>query len=592
MVSSTLPSWDLSDFYQSPQDSAIEQDLALAKQYASEFASTYQTSANEPSPLTKPSPLLQSIKDYERLEELLGKLMSYAFLNSATQLNDTGAQQFLQYIQEQITALFSNLVFYNLALCQLEDANLEQSFAELPALNRYRPWINNARLYKPHQLPEEQEKLLIEKSLTGRSAWNRLYDETLAAIRFEWEGEKIGISEVVDKLSDKDEAVRAEAAQSMHDGLQSHISIFTTVTNVLAKDKEIDDRWRRYPHPVASRNLANQVEDDVVEALAAAVTAAYPNLSHRYYALKAKWLGKNKIEYWDRNAPLPAAEDRTIDWEEAKDIVHKAYQNFSPELAEIGKRFFDNAWIDVPAKPGKRSGAFAHPTVPSVHPYLMLNYQGKLRDVMTLAHELGHGVHQVLAASQGPLLADTPLTIAETASVFGEMLTFQSLLQQCSTNDQKRSMIAAKVEDMLNTVVRQIAFFEFEKQVHQRRRSGELSATDLGEIWIQTQRDALGDAVNLDERITPYWAYISHFIHAPFYVYAYAFGDCLVNSLYAVYQQGHPGFAEKYLDLLRAGGSKRYPELLVPFGLDAKDPAFWNRGLTMISGLIDQLENL
>ncbi|MBW8309422.1 MAG: M3 family oligoendopeptidase [Candidatus Paracaedibacteraceae bacterium] len=591
MTNAALPSWDLTDFYEGSEDPKIEQDLTTARQLVETFVQSYQFQSTG-SPLKNPATLLQSIKDYEVLEDLMGKLMSFAFLNSATQLHNTNAQQFLQHIQEQVTALAAKLVFYNLDIAKLDESILVQGFTDLPDLNRYQSWLNNIRLYKDHQLSEDQEKLVIEKSITGRAAWNRLYDETLAGIKFTWKGEKIGISEIVDKLSDKDESIRAEAAHSMAEGLQSHLSIFTMVTNILAKDKEIDDRWRRYSHPVAARNLANQVEDEVVEALTTAVKGSYANLSHRYYALKAKWLGKDKLEYWDRNAPLPTADDRLIAWGEAKDIVHKAYHHFNPEMAEIGQRFFDNAWIDVPAKPGKRSGAFAHPTVPSVHPYLMLNYQGRLRDVMTLAHELGHGVHQVLASSQGPLLADTPLTIAETASVFGEMLTFQSLLQQCTTNDQKRSMIAAKVEDMLNTVVRQIAFFEFEKQVHIRRRDGELSADELGQIWMQTQREALGDAVKLDECITPYWAYISHFIHAPFYVYAYAFGDCLVNSLYAVYQQGHPGFAEKYLTLLRAGGSKRYPELLAPFGLDAKDPAFWDRGLQMISGMIDQLEEL
>ncbi len=365
--------------------------------------------------------------------------------------------------------------------------------------------------------------------------------------------------------------------------------VFTLVTNTLAKDKETDDAWRKFATPVSARNLSNQIEDDVVEALRIAVKAAYPSLSHRYYALKAKWLGMEKLEYWDRNSPLPEAPDQNISWSDAKDIVFNAYNNFSPELAQVGQQFFDNAWIDVPPKAGKRSGAFAHPTVPNVHPYLMLNYQGKLRDVMTLAHELGHGIHQVLASDKGYLLSQTPLTIAETASVFGEMLTFRALLKQ-STPEQKRGLIAAKVEDMLNTVVRQIAFFDFEKQVHDQRRQGELSAEQLGEIWMTTQREALGDAVNLDPAITPYWSYISHFIHAPFYVYSYAFGDCLVNSLYSVYQQGHPNFTEKYLDLLKAGGSKRYPELLAPFGLDAKDPQFWAGGLKVISDLIDELD--
>ncbi len=586
MTLSNLPNWDLTDFYQNTQDPKIQQDLDELKEMTSKFVETYAGK------LTSGQVILSAIKAYEAIEDLMAKLMSYAFLNSTTQLKETEPQQFLQHIQEQVTNLATPLVFFNLELSKLDETVLTQGYTDAPDLKRYQSWLDNVRLYKDHQLSEDQERLLMEKALTGRSAWNRLYDETLAGIQFDWRGDKIGISEIVDKLSDKDANVRAEAAKSMSAGLKAHLTIFTMVTNVLAKDKEIDDRWRKYSHAVASRNLANQVEDDVVEALAVAVKGSYKDLTHRYYALKAKWLGLEKIEYWDRNAPLPSADDRAIAWDEAKKTVYEAYHRFSPELAEVGQRFFDNPWIDVPAKPGKRSGAFAHPTAPSVHPYLMLNYQGKLRDVMTLAHELGHGVHQVLASDQGPLLADTPLTVAETASVFGEMLTFRSLLEGCATKDQRRNLMAAKVEDMLNTVVRQIAFFEFEKRVHNMRRQKELTSDDLGDIWMETQRDALGDAVNLDDSIRPYWAYISHFIHAPFYVYAYAFGDCLVNSLYAVYQQGHPKFAEKYLDLLRAGGSKRYPELLAPFGLDAKDPAFWSQGLSMISGMIDELEQL
>jgi oligoendopeptidase F len=586
MTLANLPRWDLTDFYKNTQDPTIQRDLNAAKDKVSKFVENYAGK------LTSGQSILSAIKDYEVIEDLMAKLMSYAFLNSTTQLKEAEPQQFLQHIQEQITNLATPLVFFNLEVSKLDDAVLTQGYADVPDLKRYQSWLDNVRLYKDHQLSEDQERLMMEKALTGRSAWNRLYDETLAGIQFDWRGDKIGISEIVDKLSDKDAKIREEAAKSMSAGLKTQLSIFTMVTNVLAKDKEIDDRWRKYSHAVASRNLANQVEDEVVEALAIAVKGSYKDLTHRYYALKAKWLGLDKIEYWDRNAPLPSADDRTIAWDEAKKTVYEAYHRFSPELAEIGQRFFDNPWIDVPAKPGKRSGAFAHPTTPSVHPYLMLNYQGKLRDVMTLAHELGHGVHQVLASDQGPLLADTPLTLAETASVFGEMLTFRSLLEGCSTRDQRRNLMAAKVEDMLNTVVRQIAFFEFEKQVHEMRRQKELTADDLGNIWMETQREALGNAVNLDESIRPYWSYISHFIHAPFYVYAYAFGDCLVNSLYAVYQQGHPKFAEKYLDLLRAGGSKRYPELLAPFGLDAKDPAFWSQGLSMISGMIDELEQL
>jgi oligoendopeptidase F len=339
-----------------------------------------------------------------------------------------------------------------------------------------------------------------------------------------------------------------------------------------------------------SRHLANRVEPEVVEALVAAVREAYPRLSHRYYRLKARWFGRDALNYWDRNAPLPRVASRTIGWTEARDTVLDAYRDFAPAMAEIAGRFFDRNWIDAPVRPGKAPGAFAHPTVPSCHPYVLLNYQGKPRDVMTLAHELGHGVHQVLAAGNGALMAPTPLTLAETASVFGEMLTFRRLLAGTSDPTERRAMLAAKVEDMINTVVRQIAFYSFERKVHAERRKGELTAEQVCELWMSVQAESLGPAIRLGEGYEVYWTYVPHFIHSPFYVYAYAFGDCLVNSLYGVYERAESGFVERYFALLSAGGSKPYGELLAPFGLDAKDPGFWSIGLGMIEGLIAELE--
>jgi oligoendopeptidase F len=386
--------------------------------------------------------------------------------------------------------------------------------------------------------------------------------------------------------------VRGDAAHSLGDVLGRNLRLLAHIANTLAKDKEIDDKWRHYPKPISSRNKANRVEDAVVEALVAAVRDSYPRLSHRYYRLKAKWFGGERLDYWDRNAPLPDADDRVVRWPEAKDIVLSAYAAFSPDLAAIGRRFFDKPWIDAPVRPGKAGGAFAHPTVPSAHPYLLVNYQGRVRDVMTLAHELGHGVHQVLAGKQGHLMADTPLTLAETASVFGEMLTFQSLLQAETDRTKRRSLLAAKVEDMLNTVVRQIALHSFEERVHDERRKGELTPDRFAEIWMATAEECLGPALRYDNRYKVYWSYIPHFVHTPFYVYAYAFGDCLVNSLYAVYRDAEKGFAERYLAMLEAGGSRRHKELLKPFGLNAADPGFWARGLTMIEGFVDELERM
>lgn len=587
----TLPRWDLTDFYGSLKDPQIQADLDQADSMAKSFASTYGGKFCASGPWTGKE-LHQAIQEYEKIDELLGKLVSYGYLLFSTNVNNPPVLQFFQMIQEQSTTISSHLIFFTLELNQINDEVLEKAYGGSSDLATYKPWVDNVRLFRPHQLSAELEKLLHEKSVTGRNAWVRLFEETLAGLKFPIEGEEVTLAQILNRFGHKDAKIRQEAAHALSKGLTQHASLLTLITNTLAKDKEIEDNWRFFPHPVAARNLSNQVEDEVVNALVKAVKESYGSLSHRYYALKAKWLGLQKLEYWDRNAPLPEADDTLIPWAEAQEIVLGAYNAFHPEMAKIGRRFFDQSWIDAPSQAGKESGAFAHPTVPSIHPYILLNYNGKLRDVMTLAHELGHGIHQVLAAGQGHLLSGTPLTIAETASVFGEMLTFKTLLAKTTSSAQRRCLLASKVDDMINTVVRQVAFFEFERAVHESRRKGELTTDDIGNIWIETQKEALGEAVNLDPIVRPYWEYVSHFIHAPFYVYAYAFGDCLVNSLYSVYESQHPNFAGLYIDLLKAGGSKRYPELLRPFGLDAKNPIFWQQGLNVISRLIDELEQL
>jgi oligoendopeptidase F len=584
-----LPRWDLTDFYTSLTDTQIQKDLSDAKNLVTAFSKDYAQKFIQPG--WTGQDLYKAIQDYEKIDELLGKLMSYGYLTFATNVSNPPVLQFFQMIQEQTTGISADLIFFTLEINQIKDDVLKRAYQESLELVRYKPWIDTVRLFQGHQLSQDLEKLLHEKSITGRSAWVRLYDETLAGAKFPYREEEIALSELLNLMGHKEASIRWDAAHALAKGLQFHISILTHVTNTLAKDKEIEDTWRLFTNPVASRNLSNQIEDQVVEALVRSVKENYAHLSHRYYALKAKWLGLEKLEYWDRNAPLPEAEDALIPWDKAREIVLNAYHAFSPEMAMVGRRFFDNHWIDVPSQSGKESGAFAHPTIPSVHPYILLNYHGKLRDVMTLAHELGHGIHQVLAADQGCLLASTPLTIAETASVFGEMLTFKALLAQVPPH-QQRSLLASKVDDMMNTVIRQIAFFEFEKEVHSRRQAGELTKDDIGGIWMATQREALGESVNIDPIVRDYWGYVSHFIHAPFYVYAYAFGDCLVNSLYSVYESGYPDFQRLYMDLLKAGGSKRYPELLAPFGLDAKNPQFWQKGLDVITGFIDELERI
>ena len=460
---------------------------------------------------------------------------------------------------------------------------------EVPDAGRYASWLRDLRVFRPHQLSDEAEKLLHEKEVTGASAWSRLFDETTAGMRISLNGEDLTVSATLNKLSDQDRSAREAAGKAIGAAFGDRVKLFSLITNTLAKDKEIDDTWRHYPKPGSYRNRSNMVEDEVVDALVTAVRGSYGRLSHRYYKMKAKWLGLEKLQHWDRNAPLPGDDDRVIPWDDARDRVLAAYGAFSPELASVGKRFFDHAWIDAAPNPGKSGGAFAHPTVPSAHPYLLLNYHGRTRDVMTLAHELGHGVHQILAGKQGYLMSSTPLTLAETASVFGEMLTFRALLD-AATPAQRRIMLASKVEDMLNTVVRQTAFYEFETRVHDERRSGEILPERLGEIWMAVQTESLGPAFEFTPEYSVFWSYIPHFIHSPFYVYAYAFGDCLVNALYAVFQSGHPDFQAKYLNMLRAGGTKRHKALLAPFGLDASDPAFWTKGLDVISGFIDELE--
>ena len=580
----TLPAWDLSDLYPGPDSPAVQADLAAAEQHASRFATAYQGRLASLSG----AELAAAIAEYERIEEGLGRLLSYAQLLFRADSTNPAIGRFYQTAQERVTAISTHLIFFTLELNRLDDAVLEDKLAD-PTLARYRPWLRDLRVFRPHQLSDELEKLLHEKEVTGHAAWNRLFDETVAAMRIPLDGEELTVSATLNRLSDRDRGVREAAGKAIGAAFGERIRLFSLITNTLAKDKEIIDGWRHYPRPGSYRNRSNMVEDAVVDALVTAVRDAYPRLSHRYYQMKAKWLGLPKLQHWDRNAPLPEDEDRTIPWAEARERVLTAYGAFSPELATVGKRFFDQAWIDARPTPGKAGGAFAHPTVPSAHPYLLLNYHGRTRDVMTLAHELGHGVHQVLAGTQGYLMSGTPLTLAETASVFGEMLTFRALLD-AATPQQRRIMLASKVEDMLNTVVRQIAFYQFETRVHDERRSGELLPERLGEIWMGVQTESLGPAFEFTPEYSVFWSYVPHFIHSPFYVYAYAFGDCLVNALYSVFQSGHPNFQTKYLDLLRAGGTKRHKELLAPFGLDASDPAFWTRGLDVIAGFIDELE--
>ena len=563
----------------------MEAELIRAESEARAFQDQYAGSLAE---LSGPE-LAVAMDRFQDIDEMLGRIMSYAQLLFSADSTDAIAGQFYQSMMERCTAVSAHILFFRLELNRIDDDLLEAKLVDVE-FARWRPYLRDLRVWRKHQLSDELERFVHDREVTGRAAWSRLFDETVAGMRVQFEGEELTVNAVLNKLSDPDRTIRATASHAIGQAFADHIKLFSLITNTLAKDKEIVDTWRHLPRPGSDRNLSNVVEDEVVDALVTAVVSDFPRLSHRYYTLKAGWLGLEKLQHWDRNAPLPGDDDRRITWREAERAVLDSYRRFDPQLASVGQRFFDHSWIDAAPRDGKSGGAFAHPTVPSAHPYILMNFHGRTRDVMTLAHELGHGVHQVLAAEQGYLMSGTPLTLAETASVFGEMLTFQALLDSEADPGRRRLMLAGKVEDMPNTVVRQIAFYRFETLVHDERRLGEILPDRLGEIWLQVQTESLGPAFEFTPDYNVFWSYIPHFVHSPFYVYAYAFGDCLVNALYAVYQSGKHGFAEKYRDMLRAGGTKTHGELLAPFGLNAADPSFWKRGLDIISGFIDQLE--
>jgi oligoendopeptidase F len=585
-----LPEWNLGDLYAGIDAREIARDLAKMDSECVAFETDYKGKlADKTAGGGGGEWLAEAVKRYEAIDDLAGRLGSYAGLVHAGDSVDAAISKFYGDVSERLTTASTHLLFFALELNRVDDAVIERAM-QTPALGHYRPWIEDLRKEKPYQLEDRIEQLFHEKSQTGYSAFNRLFDQTISSLRFKVGPKELAIEPALSLLQDRDGKKRKAAAAALAKTFKANERTFALITNTLAKDKDISDSWRGFKDVADSRHLNNRVEREVVDALVASVRAAYPKLSHRYYRLKAGWFKKKKLAHWDRNAPLPFATTTTIAWPEAQNMVLTAYRGFSPEMADIAARFFKDRWIDAPVRPGKAPGAFSHPTTPSAHPYVLLNYQGKPRDVMTLAHELGHGVHQVLAAKNGALMAPTPLTLAETASVFGEMLTFRRLLSETKNARQRQALLAGKVEDMINTVVRQIAFYSFERAVHTERKNGELTAERLGELWLSVQGESLGPAIEIKPGYETFWMYIPHFIHSPFYVYAYAFGDCLVNSLYAVYEKAADGFAERYLAMLAAGGTRHYSELLRPFGLDARDPKFWDGGLSVISGMIDELE--
>lgn len=580
-----LPEWDLSDLYSGEDAPELKRDLEWLEQACTDFAGDYEGKLAG----LDAAGLLECIQRNEKISNISGRIMSFAGLRYYQLTTDGDRAKFLSDNQEKITNCTSPLVFFTLELNRLDEDALTAMYAENADLARYKPVLDRIRAMKPHQLSDELEKFLHDMGVVG-DAWERLFDETIAGLSFAVDGEELNIEGTLNLLTEQDRTKREAASRELARVFGENIKIFSRVHNTAAKEKEVVDRWRKMPAAQTARHLSNDVEPEVVEALRNAVVAAYPKLSHRYYELKRKWLGLDKMQVWDRNAPLPIEDTKIVGWDKARGTVMEAYTAFDPRMGELAKPFFEKGWIDAGVKPGKAPGAFAHPTVTNVHPYVMLNYLGKPRDVMTLAHELGHGVHQVLAADQGELLSSTPLTLAETASVFGEMLTFRKMLDEAKNDQERKVLLAGKVEDMINTVVRQIAFYDFECKLHAARREGELTPDDINALWMSVQAESLGPAFEFMDGYETFWAYIPHFVHSPFYVYAYAFGDGLVNALYAVYEESPDGFQDKYFDMLKAGGSKHHKDLLVPFGLDASDPRFWDKGLSMISGFIDQLE--
>ena len=582
-----LPLWDLSEIYKDIKDPMIKNDLKDIRNLSKDFLKKWKGKIKD----LNSEEFVDCIDQYQNLNEKIYKIGTHSNLIFATNMEDPEISRYNSSISDEVTEIFSSLIFVTLELSKINDDTINKWVLNDEA-KHWLPYLTILRKRNPYLLDPLVEEILIEKSATGRSAWVRLFDETSAALRFPFKTEMVSEAEILNYLSDIDPEKRKIAGKSLSQTLEKNKRIFGMILNVISRDRYIEDNKRGFKRIVSSRNLDNDVEDEVVDALVKTVDEAMPQLTHRYYKWKAKQFGKSKIDWWDRNAPLPQTSDRSIEWSEAKSIVLESFASFHPEIARLANLFFENNWIDADVRKGKASGAFAHPSIPSLHPYVLLNYQGKIRDVMTLAHELGHGVHQILASKNGLLMSETPLTVAETASVFGEMLVFRKLLEE-SNHEQKKQLLAGKIEDMLNTVARQIGFHQFEVKFHEARIKSELTPDEIGDIWMETQSHSVGPYVNLTEDYKVLWGYIPHFVHTPFYVYAYAFGDSLVNALWHAYQNtDKQSFSEKYIAMLSAGGTKSHNDLLKPFNLSAYDKSFWQKGISMISGLMDELESL
>ena len=587
-MTNKMPAWDLSDLYKSINDPQITVDLEAYRAMALDFADKYKgklanLSANE---------FLAALQDIEKRSIIGSRLGGFAYLNMVTQMKNAEAVGFYQQIEETLTDYAKPTVFFSVEFNALPDEKIAQ-WLEDERIYAYRYWIKRVRKFKDYELSEPEETILLEKSITSGDAWVRLYEETSSRLEFEVDGKKYNDAELSKLLLDKNAATRLKAGKEMNKVLWQNSHLFTFIYNMVMKDKAIEDEKRGFKTPVSVRNMSEDVSDESVEVLAQTVKKHYKDIAHRFYKLKAKWLGVEKINYWDRNAPLPFSEDVSYTWEEAVEIVLNAYKEFSPKLYEIAKEFFENNWVDVPPRDGKRSGAFCSGPLASKHPYLMLNFNGKQNDVLTLAHELGHGCHHQLRLHNGELNEHSRMTSEEVASVFGEMIVFQSLLKNMQNDKARLCLIASKVGDMINTAIRQIAFHFFELRAHNERRNGELTEERLSQIWVEEMRDSLGDSVVVDEDSAHIWSMVGHFFFLPFYVYAYSYADCFVNSLYQVKQSGKvENFADKYLDMLSKTALEDYEKILAPFGLNPNNAEFWEYGLALISAYIDELEKL
>jgi oligoendopeptidase F len=585
------PLWDLSDLYASRDDARIAADLDAARAGVAELGALEgQLIAAREHPAELGARLDRAVTLYEQASDALGGVAAYAFLAASTARDDAAAQGFEADVREKITAVATPTVWLTLEINRLEEAEIEAALAAHPAAARWRPWLRRVRAQKPHELSPELETFLAER-MPISAQWPRLFDETLAALKVRAGKDGLTLAETLNRLSDPKPARRKAAAEGLTEALRGESRVLAMVLNTVAAEHALEARKRGFARPADGRHLANEVDGEAVDAMADAVAQAYPSLSHRYYALKARVLGKPTLDHWDRNAPLDTKAPRAFDWGRGREVVLDSFAALGPEFADRARGFFDRPWIDARARPGKQSGAYAHPVTANRHPYVFLNWMGERRDVLTLAHELGHGVHQTLAADQGTLLADTPLTLAETASIFAEGLTFDRLLAEAAPAE-RRGLLAGKIEDWLNTVVRQIAFHRFETRFHEERAGGELSVERIGRIWLEEMGASLGPAVTLNEGYDVWWAYVSHFVHSPFYVYAYAFGDLLTAALMETRRTDPEGFTPLYRDLLAAGGTKTYVEALRPFGLNPRDPAFWLIGTKRLERLIDEFEAL